>query len=67
MLVKNLMISKKQNSVILIFCLESYINRYFIDSWNPIDNETTQGPILLLHNEKYDNIRKGISEKLNIL
>lgn len=67
MLVKNLMISKTQNSVILIFCLESHINRYFIDSWNPIDNETTQDPILLLHNEKYDNIRKGISEKLNIL
>ena len=53
--------------MILIFCSESYINRHFIDSWKPIDNETAQEPILLIHNEKYDEIRKGISEKLNIL
>ena len=45
------MMSKKQNSVAIIFCSEYHIDIYFIDSFN---TEPAQDTIMIIYDVKYD-------------
>ena len=58
------MMSKRRNSITVIFRSEYYIDTYFIDNWNPVNTEAAPGAIMINWDVRYDNIRKYNSEIL---
>ena len=49
------MMSKRQNSVTVIFRSEYCIDTYFADGWNTINIESAQDAIMVIYDVKYGN------------
>ena len=56
------MMSKRQNSVTVIFRSEHCIDTYFVDGWNPINIETAQDAIMVIYDVKYGNYENTIQD-----